>query len=354
MAVEPYRWFRADLNLRQTYGGELIKAGGDSAELTPDMLAHRYFCQRFGYPKNGTRFLWDTGVASGVTWVRIPEVDWNRFSSELTASELSSVVTSAPAGFTLSSNTPKLQPWPDKFNLLVIGESIPAGLGATPQDTRGTWINFIVNGIPGQNLDYSLDSTNNREAFSEDYAVLNTSLGSSSYDNNGPNASTANGAAEYPLVQSLAFNQRTDTIPMNSKNVLLCSTLLTNDLAYDLTVTPQQAWDRARYWVDRVRARNPLTQIQLNTTGKRGELAPLNSRIGATNDLMRDGYAAEGVDFLGDIEALIPELNLVTGDTNNKTFFTDGTHWTSALHMLAADALRPNLIEARRRYISSL
>ena len=335
MAVETYKYFTPDTVLRAEYGGALILDGGDSAELAPYTLTQRHICRQLGLPDNKTHYLFRIGTAASVIWIRVTDNVYSAISPYLTATELATVVSTAPVGFALSSNNIQLQPRSVGTNLILRGDSISAGLGTTTGDTKDTFISQAVNSIAGETLS-SLDVAH-RERVSANYKVVNISLGGSSWAN-----TNASGNNTYPYREDLAYAQRTQTMPLDggAANSIFTYWLGTNDLSYEPTLSGADAWARAASRIATLRAEFPLLPIIVCTTMKRSELSALNNRINDYNVLMRANYLTAGANALCDFEANVPQVNLTTGDTTNTTYYTDGTHVTTATHALLAPVFK--------------
>ena len=343
MATETYKYYIPDPDLRPAYGGATIQATGDSAEVPPATLSQRYMCQQLGLPIGGTRFLFEVGVATDTnTYCRIPDLLWPDVQSLLSSSEAASVVSSAPAGWTKGSVFIKYQPDPRRFTWIIAGESIPAGTGASPADPRSTWPTQLINGIAGQTIIWD-DVTNYRDGYSPRYRLLNLAVPSSSWGNTVPSGS-GGGENTYPWRFDLAYNQRFKTIPMNSRRCLWTPTLLTNDAAYDTSLTSAQLWARAYAQLLTVRSDFPNLLIAPATTGKRTNGTTLNGRIQGANDLLRANWSSMGLNGLFDIEANCPSLNMVTGDMTDVSKSTDGVHWTNLVHAEVGAAMRSEFV----------
>lgn len=338
--TETYKWYLPDANLRPAYGGATILTNGDASEPDAATLSMRHICVQLGLPAGATRFLFERGVATDTkTWIRVPDLIWAAISPHLTSYETGTVVSTMPAGWVKTSKNMSGQPDPRRFTIYVRGESIPAGLGTTTGDPRDVWISQMLNMV--EPITWS-DVTNYLEGYTPHYRIHHMSIGGSSWGN----TNAAGGSAVYPQVEDLTYNQRTKTIPMNSSKVLFIYTLLTNDAAYDLTLTAAQLWARIEAGIQRLRADFPNLKIAIATTGRRTNDATLNARIAATNVLIRANYKAAGADVLFDIEASVGPLNCTTGDmTAGNGWTTDGIHWTTALHTAVATAMLPTFLK---------
>lgn len=330
MAVETYKWFLPDTSLRADYGGAAIQDGGDSAEIAAYTLTQRHICRQLGLPANGTHYLFRLGTVAGVPWIRVTDNIYSAISSYLSTAELASVTSTMPVGFTQSSANIRLQPFANKTNLILRGDSISAGLGTTTGDTRDVFISQAVNSVAGETL-VTTDGSVHRERVSDSYKVTNMSLGSSSWAN-----TDAGGENTYPYREDLAYAQRTQTMPLNSASNVFMYWLGTNDLAYDTALSAADAWARAATRIAALRAEFPLLKILVGTIIKRSESSTLNTRLDDYNTLLRANAITEGADAIVDFEADVPEVNITTGDTTNLTYYTDGTHITTVTHGLLA------------------
>jgi len=340
MATETYTYFKPDPDLRAAYGGGAIQNNGDSAELTTADLCQRAICREIGKPSGHTQFLFRQGVATDTfTWLRVPSTTYTAASAHLTAAELATATPTMPSGFTLNSIKMKLQPHPYKTNIILRGDSITDGLGTTTGDSRDIYATQGINLIETLTFTDTVSSVY-REAESANYCLRNYALGSSSWDNTIPPYN------DYPRVEALAYAQRTQTIPMDGPNNIFVYWLGTNDLSYDGTLTGAACWARAAARIAILAAEFPNLKIIIGTVIKRSELSALNNRIGDYNVALRAGYLAAGAHVLMDFEALVPQVNLITGDTTNTTYYTDGTHITTACHALLAPVFRDSVLAA--------
>lgn len=334
MATETYKYFIADSNLRAAYGGASIQAFGDTAETTKETLCMRYVCEQLSLPKDYTQYLFQIGTASSVTYIRVPDNLYTGISAYLSTAELASVVSSAPSGFALASTYAQFQPRAKGVTVTLRGDSISDALGITGNNKALIFAAQAIDSIAGETL-IALDTGVNRELISSNYKLTNISLGGSNWANT---VDTGEQQNAYPLNESLAYPQRTQTLPLNGNatNNVFVYWLGTNDLSYDLTITGADCWSRASTRITALRAQFPDIKIILCTTIKRSENAALNSRINDYNVLMRANYASVGVDALADFEAEVSVVNISTGDTTNTTYYTDGVHITETTHALLA------------------
>lgn len=338
MATETYYYFKPDSNLRAAYGGAAILDGGDSAEVSPATLCQRAICRSLGLPAYHTQYLFNQGVATDTfTWMRVPAVLYSGISAYLTAAELATATTTMPAGWALSSKMMNLQPHPTKTNVIVRGDSISAGLGTTSGSTNDTYAAQAIGLI--ETLTFGSDS---REAESKNYCLRNLSLGGSSWANTAPDTTNS-----YPENEAFAYNQRTRTIPMNGGNCIFIYWLGTNDLSYDETLSAADCWARAAFRIGALAAEFPNLKIIIATTIKRGTGTPLNVRINDYNTLIRANYLSAGAHVLMDFEARVPEVNIVTGNVSNTTYYTDSVHLTTLAHSLLAPVARDAILAAK-------
>lgn len=331
MATETYKYFKCDTNLRSEYGGAAIQNAGDSRETTPQTLTHRYVSKQLALPANSTSFLWEMGTATDTfTWIRVPDLHYASVSPYLSAAELATVQSTLPAGWTKTTLSALMQPRRNRKSLLIRGDSIKFGLGTTTGDTIDTWPAQLITSA-GETFVWD---TNRTEGVSNNYFIGNLSLGSSSWDNS---VAVGLGEEAYPKRESLAFAQRVQTLPIFAGTAFMYS-LGTNDLAYDATVTGAAAWARAATRITAWKAEFGSTRkFALETQYKRSTASALNTEINAYNVLVRANAATYGYTVF-DSEALVPQINISTGDTTNATYYTDGIHVTTATHALIAAA----------------
>ncbi len=335
MAATTYKYWKPDPNLRSDYGGAAIQDGGDSAEVSKMDLAQRHICREAGWPLGATRFIAEIGNDGSDDWMEISDDLYTGISSYLTATELTTVTSTMPAGYSATSKQIALQPYPDKTNIYLRGDSISAGLGTS----SGNLIDTMV-GQAADDLDtITWDSGTVRHGVGDNYAVFSTALGSSSWGNtNSPNH-------EYPEREDLAYPQRTQTIPLNGGNCIFIYWLGTNDINYDSSKTGSDVWTRASTRIAALRSEFPNLKIIVCTLIRRGEDDPLtegtqNYKLNAYNVLARANYATAGADYLLDLDAASTELSVLNGDTTDITYYTDGTHLTTAGHALLVAATK--------------
>lgn len=343
MATETYKYFIADTNLRSIYGGGTIQNNGDSAETTKETLCIRYICEQLNLPKNYTQYLVQIGVATGsITYIRVSDTFYSAISPYLTTMELLSVVSTLPTGFTLASTLSQFQPLAKNKTLIVRGDSISDALGTTGGDKKSIYAAVAINSISGETL-ISVDGGIDREIQSKNWKLINISLGGSSWNNQ---IDTGGGTNAYPLVENLSFNQRTKTLPLNANasNIVFCYWLGTNDLNYDSSQTGATVWARVVTIINAFKAQFPNVKIMLCTVMKRSESTTFNNKVNDFNVLMRANYASIGVSAIADFEALVPQVNITTGNTTNTTYYTDGTHVTTLTHSLLAPVFKNALL----------
>lgn len=327
MAVEPYKYFQPDVNLRPAYGGGAAIIYGDTRDVTPRELTLRWICKQMGLPAQGTRFLWEVGLAGGVEWFKVSDLHYTAISPYLSTSELATVTSTAPSGFARSSMQGRMQPDDDLITYIHRGDSIGAGTLTITGDTRDTLVAQAINLMAGETLAWD-DTNGYTEGHSKSFRLLNPSIGSSSWDNSvgRPDAGDADGATQYPRREKLAFPQRIKTLPLRGRKMKFGYALGSNDIAYDASVTGAIAWARAQTQLADFRAEFPDQPLCMWTVIKRSSLSSLNSRISFFNDFVRGGASTWGYTVM-DQEALVPEFNIVTGDTTNTTIYnTDEVH----------------------------
>ena len=330
MAVETYKYFKPDPNLRAAYGGGSAVIYGDTRDVTPRELTLRWICKQMGLPAQGTRFLWEVGLAGGVEWFKVPDLHYAAISSVtngLSAAELATVQSTAPTGYARSSQQGRMQPDDDLITYVHRADSIGAGTSTVTGDTRDTLVAQAINLMAGETLVWD-DTNGYTEGHSKSFRLLNPSIGSSSWDNavGRPDAADADGATVFPRREKLAFAQRIKTLPLRGRKMKFGYALGSNDIAYDASVTGAIAWARAEAQLADFRAEFPDTPLCMWTVIKRDELSSLNSRISAFNDLVRGGTSKWAYDVM-DQEALVPEFNVVTGSTLDTNIYnTDRVH----------------------------
>lgn len=339
MAIETYKWFQPDTNLRAEYGGAAIQNNGDSREPTPYTLTHRYACKKLGYPVNGTSYLWVIGTASSVIWIRVSDLFYSTVSPYLSSAELATVTSTMPSGWSRNSVVSLMQPNPNRFNLLVRGDSLKFGLGTTSGDTRDTWPAQLINSISGETLVWT--DTNYTEGQTANYRLMNLSLGGSSWANT---VETGGGTAAYPLREDLAWSQRTQTLSLNGRKTGFIYALGTNDAAYDLSISASDMWTRALARINAFKTEFPNIKIAVETVYKRTTTSALNTRLNDYNNLVRSNASSAGIQIF-DSEAKVPQVSIANGDTTNGTYYNgDGVHISTLTHGLIAAAHKQDII----------
>lgn len=346
MATETFKYFKFDPNLRAAYGGGAAQAFGDSKEISPRELTMRYVCKQLGLPAHGTRYLWEVGVATDTfLWAKVPDLFYSAVSPYLSATELATVQSSAPAGFAKQSVTAILQPNPSRICVTWRGDSISDGVATTAGNTKDTYYCQAL-GLAGETFVWD-DSPNFNEGKSHNYQLVNLSLGSSSWANTvgSPDAGDTNHATVYPRREDLAFNQRTKTLPLFGARQKFVYALGTNDLAYDTSLTGAQVWARALAQINAFKAEFSDVAIAIVTLIKRTESSTLNSRLAAYNALVRANAASVGYTVL-DVEAKCSQVNITTGDTTNAAVYSsaDGVHPVTGGHALMGAAIEDDLL----------
>jgi hypothetical protein len=327
MATETYKWFIPEAgNLRADYGGAAILSGGDTAELAPSDLTTRHICRELGLPANATEDLFPYGTATDTnTYMRVPDNLYTAISSYLTTGEVSSAVSSEPAGWTRSSGRASLQPNPLRTNVILRGDSISAGV-ATTSGISDVYAALALNGV--ETLAFE---NNDREAENSTWKLINMSLGSSSWGN-----TNAGETDTYPEREDLAYNQRTRTLALDTGTCIFHYALGTNDMSYDTGLSAADAWARATTRLSALKTEFSGLIVCVSTCIKRTENTTLNGRIDSYNDLVRAGEGSN-YDVLIDFEADISAMNISTGDTTNTTYYgADGIHPKTAGQALMA------------------
>lgn len=342
MPTETYKYFQPESsNLRAAYGGGAIITGGDSAETDPITLTTRHLCRQLNLPANSTHYLFQAGVAGGVAWLRVSDNLYQSISPHLTTSELASVVSIAPSGFVTTSKIPAFQPKARKKTLLVIGDSLSAGVAAAGalQDAVGKQALDLI-----QSTKASTNEPTNRGWENDTWALCNTALGSSSWGN----TNTAGGIAAYPQRFDLAFNQRYRTLTLNGdSDIYLHVWLGTNDITYDSSLTGAQVWGRAEAALIQLKTEFPNVPIILGTCIRRSESLTLNGRLQDYNNEMIANYQSAGADYLVRYDQANAVFDLNAGDSTNLTYYAgDETHLTATGYGACAIMLRDVLITA--------
>jgi lysophospholipase L1-like esterase len=352
MAQDSFTYFRPEPNnLRAEYGGDAILSHADTCEITPATLTARHILNTLNLPNNYTSDLFkcDSDV-SGVYWIRVPTDFYNAIYSNLTTYEKlvadgGTGTTTMPAGFDPSDTPIEDGVRGYGYNVIIRGDSISAGLGTTSGDKTEVCFYTAINLIAGETL-VTLDSSDISNFASKNYKLLNISIGGSSWGNTVVQGTGVNKEHLYPRREDLAFNQRTRTMNLNpraSSNVFVYW-LGTNDINYDSSQTGASVWTRLTTRIEAFREQFEDVKLMLCTVVKRSESNTLNNKINDFNVLMRANYASIGVDAIADFEALVPQVNISTGDTTNTTYYTDGTHLTTATHSLLAPVFKDALL----------
>lgn len=330
MPIETYTYFQPDTPALD---------GGDSAETDAITLTTRRICRALNLPDTGTHYLFQAGNDGTDDWLRVSDDLYTAISPHLTTSELASAVTSEPSGFSESSSVPAFQPKARKKTLIVIGDSLSAGVAAT---------NDLEDAVSKQALDLiaateaSVGEPTDRAWENDTWAVCNTALGSASW----ANTNAGGGVAVYPQRFDLAFDQRYRTLALNgAADIYIHLWLGTNDLAYDTSLTGAQAWSRAETAIGQLNAEFPNVPILLGTAVRRSESVALNDRLDDYNVLMRANYVSAGADHLVDYETANAAFDVNTGDSTDVTYYSgDGVHLTAAGYAECAVVLRDVLV----------
>jgi len=316
-----YKYYKPDPNLRAAYGGAAILAHGDSAETSKMDLSQRDLCRNLAWPSGKTRYIAEIGNDGVDDWMEVSDELYPALSTHLTATELATVVSSKPAGYTASSKTIAFQPYPDKIaNFYLRGDSLGAGLGTTANDIEDVCWGQALNSIQTQTWD------GGRKGVSADYAMFNLSIGSSTWANTG-----GGGPSVYPEREDLAYDQRIRTLPFTgTNNNIFIYWLGTNDIAYDAAVDGHDAWDRAAIRIAALRSEFPDIPIILGNIIKRGG----NEDFGIDfNTDAAANYISAGADILVDLQAAF-------GDSSN---IPDGTHPNTAGHAEMLDVCKTGM-----------
>lgn len=326
MTTQTYKYFQPEAsNLRSEYGGGAIQDNGDSRETSPATLTVRHIIKELGALANGTSQLSEIGVdGSANVWFKVSDNLYSSISTYLTTAETTSAQSSAPSGYTSQSTIAIPQPVANRTNIILRGDSISFGLGTTSGDTDDTVWGQALDDLDSGTLAYDANFT---VGTGKEYALVSQSLGSSSWAN-----TAGGGPATYPEREDLAYNQRIETMPIDTG--IFVYWLGTNDLAYDTGLSGADAWSRAASRIATFVSDFPNMKLIIATTIKRGELSALNDRIDAYNVAMRAGYASAGAHVLCDFEDNVSQVNIDTGDTTDLTYYSDGVHLTTAGHAL--------------------
>lgn len=350
MATETFKYFIADLNLRSDYGGDLILSNSDTSEVSKETLCLRHLCNQLNLPANYTQHLATIGTATGgIQYIKVPDLFYSAISGYLTTSELASVVSTAPTGFS-GADVAYLQPFAKNKTLICRGDSITEG--ASMSGKQFIYASMAIKSIAGQTLTFTDED---RYAVSKDWGLINLGIGGSSWGN----TSGSGNAVSYPRREDLAFNQRIRTLPLNgnASNNIFCYWLGTNDLDYDTSLSGADVWARAVTRINAFRAQFPNVKLILCTVTKRSvDLAQngdarLNVVINDYNTFLRNNYASIGVNAIADFEGEVSQYNINTGDTRNTTYYaanqdglSDGVHLTDLGHTLLAPVFKNALL----------
>ncbi len=330
MPIETYKYFQPDVPTLN---------GGDSAETDAITLTTRRICRALNLPANGTHYIFQYGLSSGTDWIRVTDNMYPTIVPYLTASELSSVMSGAPSGFTTISEVPAFQPKALKKTLIVIGDSLHAGVSSAGglQDAPSKQALDLI-----QTTKASIGEPADRSWENDTWALCNTALGSSSF----ANTNGVGGIASYPQRFDLAFDQRYRTFALNGgTDIYLHLWLGANDISYDSSLTGAQAWGRAVTAIGQLKTEFPAVPIILGTCIRRSESITLNGRLQDYNNEMVANYQAVGADHLVRYDQANPVFDLNTGDSTNLTYYAgDETHLTTAGYGACAAALRDLLI----------
>lgn len=319
MTAQTFKYIKAttETSLRAEYGGDTIQVNGDSAEVYQIDLLVRHLFRQLDWPADGVEQLCEMGDDGSDNWLKVSDNLYPALSSFLTAAELATVVSSAPAGYSATSRTATKMPSLTKHNIYADGDSLLAGTpGTTSNDYTDTYFYQGMELIPN---------------YADNYKFVSMSLGSSSFDN------TVGVSTGYPLQRSTAFNQRIRTLPFTADaKVMYLIGLGSNDLAYDGTVTAEIMLERFAEYCGKLREEFPNIVIIATTVFKR---SGNNDNDRGYNDLLRANYIECGADLLLD-------LDVIFGDLDDSYYVADKIHLTTAGHALAAPASRDIQLEA--------
>lgn len=324
MATQTYKYFKPDPNLRAAYGGAAIQSFGDSQELDPFTLTIRHIIKEAGIFNSASQ-LCEVGNDGVDDWLKVSDNLYPSISTYLSATELGTVVSSAPAGYTKSSKIAQLQPKANRHNLIIRGDSIPDGLGTASGDTEDVVWGQLIKALETNDPVFS-EFTN--VVTGEVYNFTNESIGSSSFGN----TDSGGGQAVYPYREDLSYNERRKTHCMDAG--VFVYHMGTNDLAYDTSLSGADAWTRAAAQITTLAADFPNWKIIVCTVIKRGEGTPLNTRITDYNTDLRANYLTAGAHVLCDFEDDVDEVNVALGNTLDTGVYSDGVHLVTAGHTL--------------------
>lgn len=341
MAAETYKYFAYDTNLRADYGGGAIPTGAGSLELTGLDYTQRYIMRELGYPKTGVNTLFRSGTVTGAVWAKVSDNLYPAIEPYLTASELASVVSTAPVGFTNTSTRPIMIPEPRRKNVIADGDSISAGTSTT-----GGLSDAPV-AIAMRQLDATVDEhptdPSLRSWVGLRWAGKNLAIGGSSWNN-----TVDTGDFElFPYRYALRYASQVQTLPLDTTERLVYDIWLgTNDLSYDSGLSADDAFARAETWIGTVRAEFPSLKIIANTLIRRSEVSALNDRIRDFNILMRANYATIGADYLVDNELAHADFSASTGNSASSNYAGDGVHLSTAGSTIIATAKQAAYVAA--------
>lgn len=322
MATETYKYFEPESsNLYAAYGGGAIQTGRGTAEMEPEDLFIRHIVKQEGWLAERTNQVAMAGLdGSSDLFFRVSDDLYSSISSYLTAAQLITVVSSAPAGWVVSSTEAKLMPEPGKRNILIIGDSLSVCQGATTPFIDHP-ICGVINDMAGETLVFS---ENDRKAVSASYCVLNVAISGSTFD----------GTDVYPENWADAYNQHLKTMPEPPGGFIIVLALGSNDIGHDASVTGADCWGLAQTMLGLLTTDFPNSAIIMQTLIKRTEGATLNGKLDDYNVLLRANYASVGGDVLADVEDDVAELNIDTGDTTDLAIYSDPVHPTTAAYVL--------------------
>ena len=310
-----------------------------------------------GYTASGTNLTFGSAPVTGtnnisvaITWLRFEDVAYPAVAPLLSAAESATILAAAPSGFLLGGALPRFLPSSEKTNVHGYGDSILFGLATTTGKPDNSWLYQAVDSI--QTLSVLADaSVDKREATSLRYRVNNAAIPSGSWANTVDQGGGV--GVSFAYRHDLCFAQFVRTLPCaNSRNIFVYA-YGSNDVDYDPSVTGAIAWARAVARITALKAQFPNAKVVICTLIKRFMTAADNPRLNDYNILARANYlnfgAGVGADILCDFEANIPQMNIVTGDTTNATYYNpaaDQTHPKTAGHALMAVVARSAILAA--------
>lgn len=335
MAKETYKYFIPERgNLRPEYGGDTILAHDDHAEVDANTLTQRHICKKLGYPSKGTQYLFPYGDDGKNDWCRISDSLYPAIFSYLTDNELSTVVDSDPGGFVISSKRPIFQPCPYKKTVFCIGDELSIGVGSDEEFTKAP-LKEAIELLSNETFKENTLEPKKRCWESKSWAICNLAIRGASWANTVMGDDVPVSADKYPLRFDLAFNQRIRTLAFGDCVVYAFFWLGVNDLAFDASLTPLQAWERAKIQIGRFQNEFSKTPIILGTAIRRTESIELNNRLNNYNNFIRENYLSLGVQKLADFEYAHPIFSTETnehstGNTNNLEYYSAGGVYLSA------------------------